>query len=138
MPVLISVVLDRLQIPPFVLIDLAFSSGRSQVWLFSTPCFLCWTRQTVFHQGICLSNSVISILLVVCGDCCREISVVLLSYRIKRLEDSWSKSFFRGSFLNTPTKCKCLRGYKLFFESIFVVDLTRDLASTILSFHCSS
>jgi hypothetical protein len=61
MPVLISVVLDRLLIPPFVLIDLAFSSCRPQVWLFSTPCFLCWTRQTVFHQGISLSNSVISI-----------------------------------------------------------------------------
>jgi hypothetical protein len=32
----------------------------------------------------------------------------------------WSKSFSRGSFPNTPTKCsvKCLRGDKLFLESI--------------------
>jgi hypothetical protein len=51
---------------------------------------------------------------------------VLLSHRIKRLEDSRSKSFFRGSFSNTPTRSsvKWLRGDKLFFESIFVVDLS--------------
>jgi hypothetical protein len=44
----------------------------------------------------------------------------LLSHRIESLEDLWSKSFSRGSFPNTPTRCsvKCLRGDKLFFESI--------------------
>jgi hypothetical protein len=37
----------------------------------------------------------------------------------------WSKWFSRGSFSNTPTRCsvKCLRGYKLFFESISCVVL---------------
>jgi hypothetical protein len=29
-----------------------------------------------------------------------------------------------------------MRGYNLFYESIFVVDLTRGLASIILCFHC--
>jgi hypothetical protein len=45
---------------------------------------------------------------------------VLLSHRIESLEDLWSKSFSRGSFPNTPIKfsVKCLRGDKLFFESI--------------------
>jgi hypothetical protein len=46
-----------------------------------------------------------------------DFSGVLLSHRIKSLEDLWSKSFSRGSFPNTPTKCsvKCLREDKLFF-----------------------
>jgi hypothetical protein len=35
---------------------------------------------------------------------------LLLSHRIKRLEESWFKSFFHGGFLNMPTSCsvKCL------------------------------
>jgi hypothetical protein len=43
-----------------------------------------------------------------------------LSHRIESLEDLWSKLFSHGSFPNTPTRCsvKCLRGDKLFFESI--------------------
>jgi hypothetical protein len=46
---------------------------------------------------------------------------VLLSHRIESLEDLWSKSFSRGSFSNTPTRCsvKCLRGYKLFSTRFF-------------------
>jgi hypothetical protein len=63
-----------------------------------------------------------------------------LSHRIESLEDLWSKSFSRGSFPNTPTRCsvKCLRGGKLFFELISVVDLARGLASTILYFRYGS
>jgi hypothetical protein len=68
------------------------------------------------------------------------IPALLLSYRIKKLEDLWSKSFFRGHFAKTHTRCsvKCLRGDKLFFELIFVVDLSRGLTSTIPCFLCSS
>jgi hypothetical protein len=63
-----------------------------------------------------------------------------LSHRIKRLEVSWFKSLFRGGFLNAPTRCsvKCLCGYKLFFDPIFIVDLARSLASTVLYLRCSS
>jgi hypothetical protein len=46
------------------------------------------------------------------------------------------KVLFHGDFLNTLTSCsmKCLQGYKLFFDPIFVVDLTRGLASTVSCF----
>jgi hypothetical protein len=46
--------------------------------------------------------------------------VCLLSCRIKKLEESWSKSFSSGSFLNTPTRCsmKCPRGDKLFLSRV--------------------
>jgi hypothetical protein len=66
--------------------------------------------------------------------------VLLLSYRIKKLEDSWFKLLFRSDFLNTPTRysVKCIRGHKLFFDSIFIVDLGRGLASSIPCFHCGS
>jgi hypothetical protein len=65
---------------------------------------------------------------------------VLLSHWIESLEDLWSKSFSRGSFPNTPTKCsvKYLRGYNLFFVSILLVDLSRGLASTVPCFRCGS
>jgi hypothetical protein len=56
-----------------------------------------------------------------------DFSGVLLSHRIESLEDLWSKSFSRGSFLNTPTKCsvKCLREDKLFFRVNFYPILPR-------------
>jgi hypothetical protein len=53
-------------------------------------------------------------------------AVLISSHRTKRLEDSWFKSLSCGNFPNTPTRCsvKCLKGYKLFFELISIVDLT--------------
>jgi hypothetical protein len=58
----------------------------------------------------------------------------------QKLKDLWFKSLFHGDFLNVPTRCsvKCLCGYKLFFDSIFVVDLVRGLTDIDLCFCCSS
>jgi hypothetical protein len=75
-----------------------------------------------------------------CVDRCREMPIKFLSHRIKRLEDSWFKLLFCDDFSNTSIKClvKYLWGYKLFFESIFIVDLARSLASTVPYFRCGS
>jgi hypothetical protein len=45
-----------------------------------------------------------------------------------------------GDFSNAPTRCsvKCLWGYKLFFDLIFIVDLARVFADTDLCFRCGS
>jgi hypothetical protein len=66
--------------------------------------------------------------------------VLLLSHQIKSLKDSWSKSFFHSSFTNTRTSCsvKCLRGDKLFFELIFIIDLSCGLTSTVSCFRYGS
>jgi hypothetical protein len=50
--------------------------------------------------------------------------------------DSWFKLYFHGDFLNVVIRCsvKCLWRYKLFFDLIFIVDLARGLASTIVCF----
>jgi hypothetical protein len=73
-------------------------------------------------------------------DYCRKKLILLLSHRIKRIDDSWFKSFFYGDFSNASTRCsvKCLRGHKLFFDLIFAVDFTRILASIVSCFHCVS
>jgi hypothetical protein len=41
-----------------------------------------------------------------------------------------------GGFLNAPIRSsvKWLRGYKLFFDLVFIVDLARGLASTVPCF----
>jgi hypothetical protein len=97
--------------------------------------FACRTFSQVL-QAICflLCRSSISIfpLWIVVG----WKPVLLLSHQIKSLKDSWSKLFFRGSFMNTSTSCsvKYLRGDKLFFESIFVIDLSCGLMSTVPCF----
>jgi hypothetical protein len=93
------------------------------------------------QQGPTLSYSLLARVLLLVADFCQwcvrivagDSPVVLLSYRIESLDNSWSKSFSRGSFPNTPIRClvKCLRGDKLFFESIFIVDLSCGLASTV-------
>jgi hypothetical protein len=68
-----------------------------------------------------------------CVDCLQLYLVSFLSYRIKRFEDLWFKSFSCSNFSNAFTKdsVKYLLGYKLFFDPNFVVDLTRSLASTV-------
>jgi hypothetical protein len=45
-----------------------------------------------------------------CMDCCKKKSILLLSHRIKRIEDSWFKLFFYGDFSNALISCsvKCL------------------------------
>jgi hypothetical protein len=65
---------------------------------------------------------------------------MILESPAKRLEDLWFKLLSRSDFLNALIRCsvKCLRGYKLFFDSIYVVDLARILISTVLCFRCSS
>jgi hypothetical protein len=79
-----------------------------------------------------------------CGDFrvnhCRDMPVLLLSRWIKRLEESWFKSLSRGDFPNAPTRCsvKCLWEHILFFDSIFVIDLTHSLANTVSCFHYGS
>jgi hypothetical protein len=66
--------------------------------------------------------------------------VFVLSYWIKRLKILRSKLHSHGDFLNALISCsvKCLRGYKLFFDLISVVDLVQDLASTVQCFRCDS
>jgi hypothetical protein len=58
----------------------------------------------------------------------------------KDSEDSWFKSLSYGDFLNTPIRCsvKYLRGYKLSFDLIFIVDLARVPTSTVSCFYCGS
>jgi hypothetical protein len=54
---------------------------------------------------------------------------MFLSHRMRRLEVSLSGLYFCGDFSNAPTSCsvKYLRGYKLFFELISIIDLTEVL-----------
>jgi hypothetical protein len=58
----------------------------------------------------------------------------------KNLEGLAFNLLSRGDFPNAPTRysVKCLRGYKLFFDLILIVDLARSLASTVLYFRCGS
>jgi hypothetical protein len=96
---------------------LASYFGNAKASVLGSDCCLCW----LWFVAGCITG-------------------VLLSHRIEKLEDSWSKLFSGGSFSNTPTKCsvKCPRGDKLFSESICVVELSRDLTSTIPCFPCGS
>jgi hypothetical protein len=50
------------------------------------------------------------------------------------------KLLSRGDFLNVFTRCsvKCLRGYKLSFDLIFIVDLARIHTSIVSCFRCGS
>jgi hypothetical protein len=58
--------------------------------------------------GAC--SSVVFFVRFLCVNRCREISVYLLSRRIKRLEDSLFKSLSRSDFSNAPTRrsVKCM------------------------------
>jgi hypothetical protein len=53
--------------------------------------------------------------------CCREKPVLVLSYRIKKLEVSEYLSFLHGGFSNIPVSCsvKCMRGLELPFDSFW-------------------
>jgi hypothetical protein len=87
------------------------------------------------------STPLVSILLQVLV--CESLQVIpsmILESPINRLEDLRFKLFSNGCFPNAPTRCsvKCLKVYKLFFDLIFIVDLTYGLASTISCFCCSS
>jgi hypothetical protein len=104
-----------------------------------------WARLRM--NGFSLSAVVLSLLLWcislsihLSGNCCREILVYLLSHQIKRFEDSWFKSFFRGDFSNAPTRCsvKCLWGYKLFFDLIFCHQSHTCVYWHRFVFHCGS
>jgi hypothetical protein len=95
----------------------------------------CGSNQGALAVSSGLTHQVLILLQVlVCGLLQDLVLVIFLSHQIKRLEDSWFKSFFRGDFSSTPTRClvKCLCGYKLLFDLIFIIDLTRVLAGTDL------
>jgi hypothetical protein len=64
--------------------------------------------------------------------------VLFFSYRIKKLEFFYFQPFSHGGFLNTSERCsvKYLRGLKLIFGLIFIVNLTRVHASIDSCFHC--
>jgi hypothetical protein len=87
------------------------------------------------------STPLVSILLqVLVCESLQLIPGMILESPINKLEDLRFKLFLNGCFSNTPTRCsvKCLKVYKLFFDLIFIVDLTHDLASIIPCFRCSS
>jgi hypothetical protein len=67
-------------------------------------------------------------------------SVVFLSYRIKKLEVSWFQMFFSNGFSNALVTCsvKCIRGLELSFGLIFINNLTRVVDSINSCFRCGS
>jgi hypothetical protein len=69
-----------------------------------------------------------------------EKPILLLSCQIEKLEVLSFRSLSHGDFLNVPNKClvKCMGGYKLSFDLIFVADLARVLADTYSYFHYGS
>jgi hypothetical protein len=115
-----------------VLSPCAARRSSLHLWLPAIPLLLFKPR----HCGvICLSFNLLQELM----------SVMFLSYRIKKLEISWLQSFSHGGFLNTSVRClntpvrcsvKCLRGLELSFGLIFIASLARVLASIDSCFRC--
>jgi hypothetical protein len=83
------------------------------------------------EQNSCLATATLCLSSAIClvfgVDGC---SNSILSYQIKKLEVLWFELLSFGSFLNAHSRClvKCLLGYKLIFDLIFIVSLARVLS----------
>jgi hypothetical protein len=66
--------------------------------------------------------------------------VLFLNCWIEKLKVLLFKLVTYGDFLNTPSRCsvKCLWGYRLFFDLIFVINLARSFTGIDLCFRCGS
>jgi hypothetical protein len=117
-------------LPPFPEWGFISMPAEPLVWLFA--------RETRCRQSELVARFFVDFVFPIV-DCCRKHGIIFESPD-KRFEHSWFKSLFHGDFPNTYNRCsvKCLWWYKPFFESIFVVDLARSLASTIPCFRYGS